>query len=86
VLIDPASRKVVRRTRIKGHAAGIVLANGALWVSDFTHGRITRVDRSTGTLRESRATGSRPRAIVRVGRALWVANQGSGTLVRVPLP
>jgi streptogramin lyase len=86
VLIDPASRKIVRRTHIAGHAAGIVFAGGALWVSDFVHRRITRIARPAGAIRESHVTGSGPRAIVRVGRALWVANQGSGTLVRVPLP
>lgn len=85
VLIDPASRRIVRRTHIKGHAAGIVFAGGALWVSDFAHRRITRIERPAGALRESHPTGSRPRAIVRVGRALWVANQGSGTLVSIPL-
>jgi virginiamycin B lyase len=86
VLIDPESRRVMRRTRIAGHVAAIALANGALWVTDFGHGRITRIDRKTGAFRESRATGARPTALLRVGRALWVATQGSGRLVPFPLP
>ena len=65
--------------------AAIALANGALWVTDFSHGRITRIDRKSGAIRESRATGAKPTALLRVGRALWVATQGSGTLVRIAL-
>ena len=74
VLIDPTSRKVVRRARINGHVAAIALAHGALWVSDFSHGRITRIDRKTGAIRGSRATGARPTALLPVGRTLWVAH------------
>ena len=48
VLIDPASRKIVRRARIQGHVAAIAIANRALWVSDFGHRRVTRIDRKTG--------------------------------------
>jgi YVTN family beta-propeller protein len=84
-LIDPTSRKIVRRTRIKGHVAAIVLANGALWVSDFAHGRVTRIDRKTAAIRESRSTGAKPAALVRIGRALWVATQSPPRLVRIPL-
>jgi YVTN family beta-propeller protein len=86
VLIDPRLRKIVHRTRIRGHAAGIAVANGALWVSDFAHARITRIDRKTGATRESRSTAAGPTAVIRVGRALWVAAQGAGRLVRIPLP
>ena len=85
--IDPAKAKVVRKLRLRnGNASGVTFARGSVWVSDAGLGRVVRINPKRGRITKRYGVGTTPRDLVQVGRGLWVVEQGSNDVRRLPLP
>jgi streptogramin lyase len=84
--IDPAKAKVVRKLRLRnGNASGVTFARGSVWVSDAGLGRVVRINPKRGKITRRYGVGATPRDLVQVGRGLWVVEQGSNDVRRIPL-
>jgi YVTN family beta-propeller protein len=84
--IDPRRGKVVRRVPFSGAGGGIAYVRRKLFVSDYSGGRVLRLDPSTGRVLKRWRVGSEPRDLVLAVGALWVVEQGSSDVRRIPLP
>ena len=56
-----------------------------LFVSDYGGGRVLRLDPSSGRTLKRMRVGSEPRDLVLAAGALWVVEQGSSDVRRIPL-
>lgn len=83
--IDPRRGKVVRRVAFPGLGGGIAYVRRKLFVSDYSGGRVLRLDPSSGRTLKRMRVGSQPRDLVLAAGALWVVEQGSSDVRRIPL-
>ncbi len=81
--IDPVARRVLRRVRLGGEGAGVLVLGRSVYASVYDAGLVVRVNAATGRIVERLRVGSKPRDIVFDGRTIWVVNQGSNTVSRV---
>jgi hypothetical protein len=84
--IDSESRAVVKRLSPHVHLAGVALARGSVSVSDHTAGRLARIDLNRARVPKRIAAAAGPRDIVRLSGALWVVDERSNAVRKIPLP
>ncbi len=85
-LINPVRAAVVRRVHFRNALNGIAYVKKRLYVSDYSAGKVLRLDPKTGRTLGQIRVGSEPRDLVAVGASLWVVEQGSSDVRRLPLP
>jgi DNA-binding beta-propeller fold protein YncE len=85
-LLDPAARRVTVKRRLPGRGAGIAVAGGSVWASDWDHSFVLRFDPTSGALLGAVKTGQRPRESVAAGGYLWVADYADAAVTPIPLP
>jgi DNA-binding beta-propeller fold protein YncE len=56
-----------------------------VWASKTQRGQVARIDPATAKVVGVIKVGSRPRDIAYGANSLWVVNEGSGTVSRIPL-
>jgi streptogramin lyase len=83
--IDPRRGKIVRRVPFQSQAGGIAYVGRKLFVSDYAGGRVLRLDPTSGRTLTVLRVGSEPRDLVAAAGALWVVEQGSSDVRRIPL-
>lgn len=81
--IDPVARGVLRRVRLGGEGAGVLVLGRSVCASVYDAGLVVRVNAATGRIVKRVRVGRKPRDIVFDGRTIWVVNQGSNTVPRV---
>jgi YVTN family beta-propeller protein len=84
--IDPRTLAVTGRTLTASAPAGLVVANGYVWVVNSDSASVQRFDPATfeqGPLGTPISVGQRPTAIAAGEGAIWVANTGSDTVTRI---
>jgi DNA-binding beta-propeller fold protein YncE len=82
--IDPGTNAVVGAPiTIRGHAEGIAVGEGAVWVASHDVGELTRIDPATGQVVASIALGSDPHAVAVGERAVWVGLYHEAAVARV---
>jgi peptide/nickel transport system substrate-binding protein len=62
---------------------GIATAPGAVWVTDFDSGTVTRLDSKSGAAGAPIHVGNGPSTVVATADAVWVANTRDGTVTRI---
>ena len=82
VRLDARSgRRLVIRTGDVGR--GIAVGDGAVWVSDYDRGRVSRIDPGSNEVTRKVPVGNGPTALTYAAGALWVANELDGTVMRI---
>jgi ABC-type transport system substrate-binding protein/sugar lactone lactonase YvrE len=80
--VDPATDRVVARTRVGNGPRALAVGHGALWVADSLDGEVVRIDRRTGGIVRI-AAGGLPVALAVGPDAVWAATEESGRVVRI---
>ena len=80
--IDPARNAVAARVRVGTGSVGLACA-GVLWVANYNTGRVLKLDLSRRRVVRRVTVGVQPREVELGAGALWVSNQGSGTVSRI---
>jgi streptogramin lyase len=71
-------------SRLEGfHAAGLVAADGTLWVTQYDIARLLRIDLQTGKVRASIDVGGSPGGVIAAAGALWVHDWERGRLLKL---
>jgi streptogramin lyase len=71
-------------SRLEGfHAAGLVAANGSLWVTQYDIAALLRIDLQTGKVRARIDVGGSPGGVIAAAGAVWVHDWEQGRLVKV---
>jgi len=83
-LIDSVHAKVARRVSLGGAGNGIAYFKRRLYVSKYSAGKVLQLDAKTGRTLARISVGSQPRDLVAVGANLWVVEQGSSDVRRLP--
>ena len=84
--MDTKSDSIVAWADIVFGLTGMAVAGGNLWVADYDHGRLMRIDLESNALKGHVDVGKAP---VILGRgtdetgAVWVSNVSEGTVTRV---
>jgi DNA-binding beta-propeller fold protein YncE len=78
--IDPETRRVVERYRVRSRAVGLAVGGGSLWVVDRLVNSVTRIDLARGTVEDSIPVGADPLVAAFGFGALWVANSDDATV------
>jgi YVTN family beta-propeller protein len=84
--VDPAKLKVIGRTLTGNAPAGVVVANGYVWVVNTDSATVQRFAPETfeqGPLGTPTTVGKRPTSIAAGDGAVWVANTGEDTVTRI---
>ena len=84
--VDPATLAVTGRGLTASSPAGVVVANGFVWVVNSDSANVQRFDPATfeeGSIGTPISVDRRPTAIAAGEGAIWVANTGSGTVTRI---
>jgi YVTN family beta-propeller protein len=61
-------------------------AAGAVWVADYTDGRVSRIDPATGTITARVAGGAQPCGMAYGAGSVWVEDYGGNSVTRIHLP
>ena len=69
--------------RIGIGASGVAVDDGDVWVADTLQDRVTRVNAATDDIVEQIPVGTAPSDVAAGAGAVWVTNQGSGTVSRI---
>jgi YVTN family beta-propeller protein len=86
--VDPGRLRVTGKTFTGAAPAGVVVANGYVWVVNTDSSTVQRFQPETfkeGPLGTPISVGRRPTAIAAGAGALWVANTGDDTVMRIEL-
>jgi DNA-binding SARP family transcriptional activator/streptogramin lyase len=73
--IDTGTSQVLGTTPLGGPYAdleGIAAGAGAIWVTDYAHGTLTRIDPGTGRITRTITLGHHPNRVAVDGRRVWV--------------
>jgi streptogramin lyase len=71
-------------SRLEGfHAAGLVAADGSLWVTQYDIGALLRIDLQTGKVRARIDVGGSPGGVIAAAGAMWVHDWERGRLLKV---
>ena len=84
--VDPRALAVTGRALTASAPAGVVVANGFVWVVNSDSANVQRFDPATfeeGPIGTPISVGQRPTAIAAGEGAIWVANTGSDTVTRI---
>ena len=84
--VDPRALAVTGRALTASAPAGVVVANGFVWVVNSDSANVQRFDLATfeeGPIGTPISVGRRPTAIAAGEGAIWVANTGSDTVTRI---
>jgi YVTN family beta-propeller protein len=80
--VSPATNKVAVRVRVGAGSMGLACTQ-ALWIANYDTGRVQKLDLSRRKVLRRLDVGFQPREIEPGAGALWVANQGSGTVSKI---
>ena len=80
--VNPATDKVAFRVRVGVGSMGLACTK-ALWIANYDIGRVQKLDLSRRKVARRLDVGFQPREIELGAGALWVSNQGSGTVSRI---
>jgi streptogramin lyase len=81
--IDPDARRTVDAFEVPGGAWSVRAGAGALWVAYPEENHVLRVDPANGKVTATVETGLAPRFLIVDEVAVWVLNQGSGSVTRI---
>jgi DNA-binding beta-propeller fold protein YncE len=82
--IDPADFTTGAPILVGRGPAGLVVADGLVWVANSRSGTVTKIDFGSGEPDgDPIAVGPEPGAVAVGGEAVWVANNGDGTVTRI---
>jgi YVTN family beta-propeller protein len=84
--VDPRTLVVTGRTQTASAPAGVVVAEGYVWVVNSDSANVQRFDPATfqeGPIGTPISVGQRPTAIAAGAGAIWIANTGSDTVTRI---
>ena len=80
--VDPAGR-VVQSIPAGGVPTGMALGRGSGWVTEFSAGRVQRIDRRTHAVRQTLTVGGGPSGIAFGDGAIWVTSSLDATVSRI---
>ena len=78
-----SSGHVLESIPVGGAPSGIAVGGGAVWMTDFSANRVSRIDLRTHTVRQTLTVGSGSSGIVFGDGAIWVTNSLDATVSRV---
>src|SRR5262245_38947242 len=82
--VDPATNRVASRINVPpSEFGGVALGSGSVWVTDFAHDRIYRIDPKSKTVAATIAVGKSPQAMLATSGAIWVTNFDGGSISKV---
>ena len=81
-MINPATSAVAARMRVGTGSVGLACSR-ALWVANYNSGQLLKIDLRRRRVLRRVSVGLQPREVELGAGALWVSNQGSGTVSRV---
>jgi DNA-binding beta-propeller fold protein YncE len=81
-VINPSTNVVAARMRIGTGSVGLACSR-ALWVANYNTGQVLKIDQSRRRVLRRLDVGLEPREVEPGAGALWVSNQGSGTVSRI---
>ena len=81
-VVNPATAAVVARVRVGTGSVGLACAR-SLWFANYYTGQVLKLDLTRRRIVRRLDVGLQPREIELGAGALWVSNQGSGTVSRI---
>jgi virginiamycin B lyase len=81
-VIDPAKSAVSARVRVGTGSVGLACSR-VLWVANYDTGQVLKIDLAHRRVLRRLAVGVQPREVELGAGAVWVSNQGSGTVSRI---
>jgi virginiamycin B lyase len=81
-VIDPAKSAVAARVRVGTGSVGLACSR-ALWVANYDTGQVLKIDLARRRVLRRLNVGVQPREVELGAGAVWVSNQGSGTVSRI---
>jgi len=84
--VDPALNTIVARIDVPASQfGGIAVASGSVWVTDFAHNRLIRIDPKAKAIVATIDVGTSPQAMLVTPDAIWVSNQRGGSISKVDI-
>jgi virginiamycin B lyase len=81
--VAPGSMRVVGRIPVMAGAAGVRVADGAVWVTNPDNDLVQRIDPRRGRVVATVPTGDMPRFVAADRSGVWTLNQADGTTTRI---
>src|SRR5438067_12222621 len=83
VKIDPATNKVLGKTRIGFGSCGLAYGAGSLWIEDTSSNTVSRVSARTAKRLEAIPVGTQPYDATFAFGAAWATSYGRGEVDRI---
>ena len=82
--IDPTTHKVAAEIEVPASEFGhIDIGSGAVWVTDFDHNTLIRIDPMTNQRVADISVGANPEGVTASGDTVWVSNHRGGSFSKV---
>jgi YVTN family beta-propeller protein len=81
-VLNPATNAAAARVRVGTGTVGLACSR-ALWVANYDTGQVLKIDLRRRRVLRRIDVGVQPREVELGAGALWVSNQGSGTVSRI---
>jgi len=84
--VDPATNTVAARVAIPASEfGGIAVGSGSVWVTDFAHDRLYRIDPKARAITATIKVGANPLALLATSDAIFVSNFRGGSTSKVDI-
>src|SRR5262245_30531628 len=84
IRIDPSTSAIAATVDIPpSEFGGIAVGAGSVWVTDFDHDKLHRIDPTSSKLVASIEVGTNPEGLLVAADAVWVANHHGGSVSEV---
>jgi hypothetical protein len=84
--VDPATNTIAARVDVPASRfGGIAVASGSVWVTDFVHSQLIRIDPKAKAIVATIEVGTNPQAMLVTPDAIWVSNQRGGSISKVDI-
>lgn len=80
--IDPKTNVIAAMIELPSGSDNPIFADGFVWISSFEHDLLLKVDPRTNTVAGSTPVGPKPRFLTSGAGAIWILNQGDGSVTR----
>jgi DNA-binding beta-propeller fold protein YncE len=84
--VDPLTNKIAHRVEVPASQYGaIAVGSGSVWVTDFDHSRLIRIDPKANAITATLEVGTQPGAMLVTEDTVWVANNRGGSISKVDI-
>lgn len=84
IRIDPTTNGIAADVAVRASEFGhIAVGAGSVWITDFDHDALVRIDAASGAIDATIAVGANPEGLLVTPETIWVSNHRGGSISKV---